>query len=88
VAELLPEERETHLNMTGDNHNEWIVFTDDPYWIRRLDKVATATRIVGGGKEYRLPARQLTLRAKRKEIDDATKKIRAANLRQFGVKTA
>jgi hypothetical protein len=81
VAELLPEERETHLNMTGDNHDVWVVFTDDPYWIRRLDKVATATRIVGEGKEYRLPAKQITLRARAREIDDSVRKVRAENMR-------
>lgn len=62
TIELLPEERETHFNMTGDNHNEWVVFSDDPYWIRKLDKVAAGVA-VGAGKEYKLRADQLLLRA-------------------------
>ena len=60
--ELLPEERETHFNMVGDNHNEFIVFSDDPYWVRRLDKIAVGLA-VGTGKEYRLRADQVLVRA-------------------------
>jgi hypothetical protein len=70
VAELLPEERETMFNMTGNNHNEWIVFSDDPYWMRRLDKVATVIRIVGKGKEYRLRAEQVVLRMGKKQLSE------------------
>ena len=28
MAQSLTAERETHLNMTGDNHNEWDAFSD------------------------------------------------------------
>ena len=60
--ELLPDERETHFCMTGDNHNEFLVFSDDPYWVRRLDKIAYGVP-VGAGKEYRLRADQILVRA-------------------------
>jgi hypothetical protein len=83
VAELLPEERETHLNMMGDNHDVWVVFTDDPYWIRRFDKVATATRTVGEGKEYRLSVKQITLRAGTKKLSNEEKERRAEHMRHI-----
>lgn len=69
--DLSNEERETHLSMTGDNHKEFICFTDDPYWVRRLDKIAEG-KPVGKGKEYRLQANQVTIRAvpKRRELSD------------------
>jgi len=76
---LSNEERETHLNMTGDNHKEWAVFTDDPFWIRRLDKIATGT-LVGKGKEYRLEIGQVTIRAKRAPMSEAQKAALAARL--------
>ena len=41
-------ERETRLSMTGDDHGTWDVFTDDPFWIARLDKIATAWKVNGG----------------------------------------
>jgi hypothetical protein len=87
VAELLPEERELHIWMMGDDHTTFMVFTDDPYWIRRLDKVATATRIVGEGKEYKLPVKQITIRAGRKNLSDSERKRLAENMRQIRVKT-
>ena len=69
--DLSNEERETHLSMTGDNHKEWEIFTDDPYWVRRLDKFAEG-QPVGKGKKYRLQANQVTIRAvpKRRELSD------------------
>lgn len=62
---LSNEERETHISMTGDNRKEWIVFSDDPVWIRKLDKLATGID-VGKGREYRLQANQVSLRNPRK----------------------
>lgn len=76
---LSNEERETHLNMSGDNHREWFIFTDDPFWIRRLDKFAKG-EIVGKGKEYRLDVGQVTIRAKRAPMSDAQKALLAARL--------
>ena len=35
-------ERETRFSMMGDDHGTWDVFTDDPMWIARLDKIAMA----------------------------------------------
>lgn len=56
-------ERETHFNMTGDNHGTWEVFTDDPYWIARLAKIATAYKVNGEGRWYKLRADQVVVRA-------------------------
>lgn len=39
---LTAAERETRFSMMGDEHGTWDVFTDDPMWIVRLDKIATA----------------------------------------------
>jgi K+/H+ antiporter YhaU regulatory subunit KhtT len=87
-ADMLSEERETHFNMTGDNHSEWVVFTDDPYWIRRLDKIGAVLREYGAGKEYILSASQVTVRAKPKELSAAEKERRATVMRQVRAKNA
>lgn len=65
MTDLTTAEKETHLNMTGDDHSAWEVFTDDPFWIRRLDKVADCTDQSGDGKFYRLDKGQVTIRKKR-----------------------
>jgi len=64
-SNLAPDERETCLSMTGDDHSTWVVFTDDPFWIRRLDKIATAYQELGEGRMYRLDAGQVSIRRKR-----------------------
>ena len=63
-------ERETRLSMTGDDHGTWDVFTDDPFWIARLDKIATAWKENGEGRWYKIPARQVTLRAPAKPLTE------------------
>lgn len=86
--DLSNEERETHANMAGDTHGEWTVFSDDPYWVRRLDKIAAGTP-VGKGKEYKLQANQVTLRAvpKKRKITDEQRdeqRQKLAALREAG----
>lgn len=65
------EERETHLSMTADDRSIWIVFSDDPVMMRRLDAIAEFVRNVGEGKEYRLRADQLTLRRGKRQLSEA-----------------
>jgi hypothetical protein len=84
---LKPEEQETHFNMTGDNHNEWVVFTDDAFWIARLDKLVKAghvpePRLIGAGKEYKLKANQVLVRPSPKQREYSAET--AERLRQQG----
>ena len=67
---LTAAERETRLSMMGDDHGTWNVFTDDPMWIDRLDKIATAYRVNAEGRWYKIPARQVTLRAPAKPLTE------------------
>ena len=83
-------ERETHLNMTGDDHGTWDVFTDDPFWIARLDKIATAYKVNGEGRWYKIPANQVTIKAPPKppteaQIEARRKAVELMNSRQDGV---
>ena len=86
--ELLPEERETHFNMTGDNHAEFVVFSYDPYWVRRLDKIAVGVA-VGAGKEYRLRADQVLVRAGKpqREYTDAQRAAMSERAKFMGKNT-
>lgn len=74
-------ERETHLNMPADDRSTWIVYTDDPVMIRRLNKIATAESASGEGFYYRLHKSQVTLRKKRVLTDAHRAKLRANALR-------
>jgi DNA-binding ferritin-like protein len=78
------ESRETHLSMTGNNHKTWHVFTDDPYWIARLDKVAELVSEAKQGREYRLQANQVIIRVVPKKIvlsDEQREELRQRMLR-------
>ena len=75
-------ERETCINMMGDDHTTWEVFSDDPYWIRRLDKITTAVATRGEGFIYRLPANQLSIYKPRKRKTKAQREAAAAVLAQ------
>lgn len=59
---LTAAERETRFSMMGDEHGTWEVFTDDPMWVSRLDKIATAYKTNGEGKWYKIPANQIVIR--------------------------
>ncbi len=82
---MTPSERETHLNMVGDNHDEWLCFTDDPFMIRRLAKLGVKpTATVGSGYEYRLPADMVLLRRGKRCTSEATRQRSVANLKNVG----
>lgn len=86
MVELIPSERETHLNMTGDNHSEWEVFSDDPYWVRRFEKLGMKpTKVVAGGHHYRLSADQVLIRKGKRRVSEARREAMRQNA-QFGVK--
>ena len=73
-------ERETRLSMTGDDHGTWDVFTDDPFWISRLDKIATAWKVNGEGRWYKLRSDQVVVRVGISEAKKAAGRKAAKNL--------
>ena len=82
MTALTAAERETRLSMMGDDHGEWDVFTDDPFWIARLDKIATAYRVNGEGRWYTLRADQVVVRIGISEAKKAAGRKSAENLRR------
>lgn len=85
ASELQPDERETRISMSGDDHDTWYVYTDDPYWIRRLDKLAEFVRDYGYGREYKLRADQLLIRAGKRQVEmtDERRALLAARMRRI-----
>lgn len=77
-------ERETHLNMTGDDHETWSVFSDDPYMIRRLERIgAERVKPQGAGYVFRLRADQVLLRKGKRTVSAATRKKLSFNLQNL-----
>ena len=79
--ELNPEERETIISMAGDDHDTWIVYTDDPYWQRRVERLGIQPfEVRGAGRKYRLHADQVLIRKGKPAISEQTRQARAARL--------
>lgn len=78
-----PEEQETAIVQSADNRSEWVVYTDDPYWIKRLDalKAEVIKEYYGGGKTYRLSDKQITVKKIRKTLSADRKAALAAQLK-------
>lgn len=71
AIELTPEERETHISMAGDDHATFDVFSDDPYWIRRLEKLGVKPYAsVGAGFKYKLRADQVLVRKGKRMVSE------------------
>ena len=83
MTDLANSERETHLNMTADNRNEWVVFSDDPVMMRKLDTIAEFVKTVGEGKEYRLRTEQLSFRKGKRELSAERKAQLAERMRSL-----
>lgn len=81
-VEMLPEERETHFSMASDDRSRWVVFTDDPYMIRRLDRITVAVRVCGAGKEYILTSDQVLIRAGKRQLSEEARARMTSRLRQ------
>lgn len=73
-------EREVHLSMVADKHDTWEVYSDDPMWVARLDKIATAYKVSAIGKWYRLTAGQVTIKKERLPMTDEQRKAATERL--------
>ena len=83
-VELTLAEMETHLNMTADNRNEWVITSDDPVMCRRFEALgAVLVRTVGQLREYTLPANQISLRNQPKPLSEERKAQNAERLRAY-----
>lgn len=80
--EIILDHRETHLNMMAHDHRTWELFTDDPYWIRRMEKLGIEpTEKVGDGFLYRLLADQVLIRKGKRQVSDKQRQIAAERMK-------
>lgn len=80
--ELITDHRETHLNMMAGDHGEWELFSDDPFWMRRLEKIGIKpSEKVGEGNIYKLRADQVLIRVGKRAVSDEQRKKSAERMR-------
>ena len=85
-TKLTLDEMETHASMVASDRSVWEIQTDDPVWIARLDKIATAYKTSATGKWYRLRADQILVRKGKREISEETRAKRAEQLQRMRAK--
>ena len=82
IDELILDHRETHINMMACDHTEWEIFSDDPYWMRRLEKLGIKPiEKVGDGYLYKLRSDQVFIRAGKRKISDEQRKKSSERMR-------
>lgn len=82
--EIINDHRETHLNMLAHDRRAWEIFTDDPYWIRRLEKMGVQPdEKVGEGFKYTVRADQVLIRKGKRQVSDEQRQIAAERMRRL-----
>jgi len=70
--DLTNAERETHVSQTADDRSQWEMYTDDPVWIARMEKLGIEpTRQTSTGVFYTVPDAQVSIRKARKPLTEA-----------------
>ena len=61
-------ERETVFNIAGDDHKTLLVTSDDPFWLRRLDKLIEPVRVENDCKWYEFDLHNFNFSLRRKRF--------------------
>jgi hypothetical protein len=87
--DLTPEERETSIYQSAADRDEgfWHIYSDDHFWMKRLDKIAESSKPTGVGKDYRLRQDQVVLRKAPRELTEEEKLQRQDRFRKSDTPT-
>lgn len=77
MTEPTLDEIETHFHITASDRNKIEVFSDDPVWQRKIEKVTQPIKINGRSRWYELKRNQFSLR--KGEARSMTEEQRAAS---------
>ena len=76
MTKLRLDETETHLSQMADDRSRWIVYTDDPVWVARLNKInASLICKTDFGFEYEIPDSWVKIKPPRKLSDKQRKAL-------------
>lgn len=83
MANQTADEMETMFNIVASDRNTVLVFSDDPVWMRRLDKLGTFVRNTGEGKEYTLRIDQLVVRSGKRQVSETQRAAATETMRKI-----
>lgn len=78
---LTLDEQETHFHITASDRSKVEVYSDDPVWQRKLEKITQPTKVNGRGKFYELRINQLSIRAGVSNLTDEQRAAKSARMR-------
>jgi hypothetical protein len=86
MADLTLEERETAITQSAADRSRWIIYTDDPVMITKLERLGmpAVVRVDGIGREYIVEANQVSFRRKRIMTEEQKEKRREQARVRFG----
>lgn len=83
---LSPDEREINISQSDADRSTFEVFTDSPFWIRRMAKLGIEPiKPVGFGFKYQLSADQVLIRKGKRQVSEAQREAMRKNA-NFGGK--
>lgn len=83
MIDLTLDEQETHFHITASNRSKVEVYSDDPVWQRKLEKITQPTKVNGRGKFYELNIDQLSLRSGKRQLSDEARARLAERMRNL-----
>jgi hypothetical protein len=86
ISDMSLDERETHLSLTASNREIWEVFSDDLVMMAKFERLGIEfyREEQGGGRYYRIPANQVTVRKKREMSDEQREELSRRARANFG----
>lgn len=86
VGDLTLEERETAVMQNASDRGKWVIYTDDPVMIAKLERLGmpAVVRADGIGREYIVDANQVSFRRKRVLSEEEKERRRERARRSFG----
>lgn len=83
MANQTLDEMETVFCIVASDRDVVTVFSDDPVWMRRLDKIGTFVRNTGEGREYTLRADQILVRKGKRQVSDVQRAASVEKMRKI-----
>jgi len=75
---------ETAFYQNAEDRSKWQVFSDDPYWQRKLEKAgAVLVKAGGDGKTYTLRQDQVLIRVGKRAVSKAQRDSAAIRMRNM-----
>lgn len=81
MAEPTLDEIETHFHITASDRSKVEVYSDDPVWQQRLEKITQPIRVKGRGRWYELHIDQFVIRAGKRKVSDEQRAAFAERMR-------